>query len=255
MHTFLFADLAGFTALTEAHGDERAADLVGSFCASVRVLLPRYGAEQVKAIGDGLMLRVQRAGDAVALGLRLTQELGGQHAFPSVRAGLNTGPAVGRDGDWFGASVNLAAQVADAAAAGELLLTDATRAAAEGELARQCLAGPWRLELKNVSKPVDVWAIDSLGPVKTGGRLPVDPVCRMLVDPSRAAAVRRYLGTQYYFCSPACTAAFDRDPARVASRSSTPFTPGRGTTSRTESRKAQARGSGRCGRGGGPPGA
>ena len=30
--TFLFADLSGFTALTEAHGDEQAADLVGGFC-------------------------------------------------------------------------------------------------------------------------------------------------------------------------------------------------------------------------------
>jgi YHS domain-containing protein len=31
-HTFLFADLAGYTALTETHGDETAADLVGEFC-------------------------------------------------------------------------------------------------------------------------------------------------------------------------------------------------------------------------------
>ena len=32
VQTFLFADLSGFTALTEAHGDEQAADLVGGFC-------------------------------------------------------------------------------------------------------------------------------------------------------------------------------------------------------------------------------
>ena len=39
VQTFLFADLSGFTALTEAHGDEQAADLVGGFCVAVRQLL------------------------------------------------------------------------------------------------------------------------------------------------------------------------------------------------------------------------
>jgi class 3 adenylate cyclase len=42
-HSFLFADLAGFTALTQAHGDEHAADLVGDFSAQVRLLLPDLG--------------------------------------------------------------------------------------------------------------------------------------------------------------------------------------------------------------------
>jgi class 3 adenylate cyclase len=32
VHTFLFADLAGYTALTEIHGDEHAAAVVGDFC-------------------------------------------------------------------------------------------------------------------------------------------------------------------------------------------------------------------------------
>jgi class 3 adenylate cyclase len=38
----LFADLSGFTALTEAHGDEQAADLVGEFCVAVRQLLAAH---------------------------------------------------------------------------------------------------------------------------------------------------------------------------------------------------------------------
>jgi class 3 adenylate cyclase len=55
--TFLFADLSGFTALTEAHGDEQAADLVGGFCVAVRQLLAAHQAQEVKTIGDALMLR------------------------------------------------------------------------------------------------------------------------------------------------------------------------------------------------------
>ena len=71
-HTFLFADLAGFTALTEAHGDEQAADLAHEFESAAARLLPRHGAEQIKTIGDALMPRVDRPADAVKLGLALT---------------------------------------------------------------------------------------------------------------------------------------------------------------------------------------
>lgn len=58
LHTFLFADLAGFTALTEAHGDDIAADLVGDFAARVRTWLPAFASGQIKPGGDALMLRL-----------------------------------------------------------------------------------------------------------------------------------------------------------------------------------------------------
>src|SRR5690349_13992977 len=41
--TYVFADIAGFTALTEAHGDEEAAGLIDRFCAEVGEALPRFG--------------------------------------------------------------------------------------------------------------------------------------------------------------------------------------------------------------------
>ena len=63
--TFLFADIAGFTALTEAHGDERAVALVDAFCAAVDVELPA-GGTRVKSIGDAVMLRVPDPGDAIS---------------------------------------------------------------------------------------------------------------------------------------------------------------------------------------------
>ena len=129
-HTFLFADLAGFTALTEVHGDEEAADLAGEFAATIRAMLPEYGAEEVKCIGDAVMIRCPDASRAVRLGVRMVAELGSRPGLPSVRVGMNTGPAVERDGDWFGAAVNLAARVSGAAVGGEVLLTEETRLAA-----------------------------------------------------------------------------------------------------------------------------
>jgi adenylate cyclase len=99
----VFADIAGFTALTEAHGDEQAAALVAEFCAAVNAELQTFGATHVKSIGDALMLRVPEPGDAVRLGLHIVHDLMPGHGAPAVRAGLHHGPYVERDGDFFGA--------------------------------------------------------------------------------------------------------------------------------------------------------
>lgn len=148
-HTFLFADLAGFTALTEAIGDQDAAELAEEFCAGARGLLPDHQAQEVKAIGDALMIRGEEASEAIRLGLRIVHEVGGKHFFPTVRVGMHTGPAVERDGDWFGATVNVAARVSGIARGGEVLVTEATRKAA-GDAADIDLQERGRQELRNI---------------------------------------------------------------------------------------------------------
>ncbi len=42
----------------------------------------------------------------------------------------------------------------------------------------------------------------------------VDPVCRMAVEPAKAAAQSSYRGQTYYFCAVGCKAAFDREPEK-----------------------------------------
>jgi adenylate cyclase len=56
--TFVFADLAGFTALAEAHRDDEAVEMATGFAARVRGLLGEHGAEEIKTIGDAVMIRV-----------------------------------------------------------------------------------------------------------------------------------------------------------------------------------------------------
>jgi YHS domain-containing protein len=41
-----------------------------------------------------------------------------------------------------------------------------------------------------------------------------DPVCKMTVEPAKAAAQSSYRGTMYYFCCPKCKAAFEREPEK-----------------------------------------
>jgi adenylate cyclase len=218
-HTFLFADLAGFTALTEAHGDEEAADLAGEFVAAIREALPEYEAEEVKCIGDAVMVHCRSAGQAVRLGVRVAGELGARPGFPSVRVGIDTGSAVERGGDWFGGTVNVAARVSGAAAGGEVLLTEATRLAA-GPLAGIHIQARGRRLLKNLAEPVQLHAAAAEAKRSDDG-LPIDPVCRMTVDPDHSAGTLRHAGARYFFCSLACASAFASEPDRYAVRSET----------------------------------
>jgi class 3 adenylate cyclase len=212
--TFVFADIAGFTALTEAHGDHDAATLVADFCQSVRAELPASGGSEVKTIGDAVMLAIPDPAEAILLGLRITHELMQGHGAPAVRVGLHHGPAVERDGDYFGAAVNLAARVSGQASGGEVLLTGQTAALAP-ELEGVLYEPRGRRELRNVREPVELFAAMRVG-TAGAGELPIDPVCRMAVDPDHAPGRLMFEGTAYYFCTLACAGAFARDPERFA---------------------------------------
>jgi adenylate cyclase len=209
--TFVFADIAGFTALTEAHGDEQAATLVADFCDAVRAELPADAAH-VKTIGDALMLRIPDPGEAILLGLNITHGLMRGHEAPAVRVGLHHGTAVERDGDYFGASVNLAARVSGLASGGDVLLTGQTAALAP-ELAGVFYESRGREVLRNVREPVEIFAAVRQSE-STQGQLPLDPVCRMAVDPDRAAGRLMHGGTAYFFCTLACAGEFAREPER-----------------------------------------
>jgi class 3 adenylate cyclase/YHS domain-containing protein len=212
--TFLFADLAGFTALTEAHGDQDAAELAAQFEARVDALLADHEAELVKSIGDAVMVRCSDPGLAIRLGVRIVDEVGRHHGFPSVRVGMHTGSAVERKGDWFGAAVNLAARVSGVAAGGEVLLTRATQQAA-GEIEGIDLVERGRQVLRNVTEPVELFIARGAGERSAEG-LPIDPVCRMAVDPQHAVGSLRYDGREYHFCSLHCVRAFAEAPEHYA---------------------------------------
>ena len=47
----------------------------------------------------------------------------------------------------------------------------------------------------------------------------IDPVCGMEVDKEKAAGKSEYNGETYYFCSPGCKAAFDKDPEKYTGKS------------------------------------
>jgi adenylate cyclase len=152
-HIFLFTDLVGFTALTSEEGDDRAAEVALLLHEHVRRLAAAYGAEEIKTLGDAVMLRCDEAAPALELGLRIVDDLEQLPGFPPVRVGMHTGPAVERARDWFGATVNVAARLCAAAAGGQVLASQSTCDAA-GHLPTVELSDPRLHWLKNVTEPV-----------------------------------------------------------------------------------------------------
>jgi adenylate cyclase len=155
-HTFLFADLVGFTALAELEGDGRALEVALALQRRVGGLLTRHRAEQVKAIGDGLMIRCDDPADAVRLGLRLVDDLAQEADFPPVRVGIHSGPALTSAGDWYGRTVNVAARLCAMAPGGEVMVSEVTRTAA-GRLAGVEWGERELHWLRNVSQPIGAY--------------------------------------------------------------------------------------------------
>lgn len=207
-HTFVFADLAGYTALTEAHGDDDAAAIATRFHELAVECLPP-GARLVKTIGDAVMIAAASIEDGIGVALRIMDAVRQRTQFPAVRVGLHVGAAACRDGDFFGAAVNLAARVAAVARAGEIVCTEAVAAVA---VARQIVpARPMgTVRLKNVSAPVTLYELATGEAIRALHH--VDPVCRMQVELDGAPTSLRHDGVAFYFCSESCAARFAEAP-------------------------------------------
>lgn len=209
VRTFAFVDMAGYTALTEQHGDVDAAECALRFYAMAESAL-RDDARIVKRIGDAVMLTSVRPAASVLSIFAMLARAAAEPQFLGLRAGLCAGPAVERDGDYFGGAVNLAARIGAHARAGEVLCNEIVANAATAEhLCRVVLLG--EVALKNIAHPVGVWSLLSMTTTRDAPADAIDPVCRMHV---RAPAVSlRFDGTTFVFCSDACADRFRLEPS------------------------------------------
>ena len=117
-----FADLAGYTRYVEEEGEEEALSYVERFIGAVGDTLPE-GARIVKTIGDEVMVVCQDVAAMVDWAVGFSRLYADER--PAPRIGLNAGPVIYRDGDYFGREVNLASRVVARARGGEVLVTGA----------------------------------------------------------------------------------------------------------------------------------
>jgi class 3 adenylate cyclase len=204
----LIADLSGYTALTETHGNIHAANAVRRYLEIAHGVL-QPGARILEQVGDELVLVSEDAGALLRTAIALREAVENEPLFPTLRSGIHVGTVVEQGTSYFGNGLNLTARVAAHARGGQILCTEQLKQAA-GELESVSYEPLGSVRFKNITLPV------SLFEVMTGlrrAKMPqIDPVCRMQVDPNTAPARLPYNGITYHFCSFDCAKSFAEHP-------------------------------------------
>jgi adenylate cyclase len=121
--TVAFADLVGFTRLGEVVSAEELGHLANRLAHLARDMTAppvRF----IKTIGDAVMFVCPDPQPMLDVVLKLVETVDTDNDFPRLRAGVASGMAVSRAGDWFGSPVNVASRVTGVARPGTVLAAD-----------------------------------------------------------------------------------------------------------------------------------
>jgi predicted ATPase/class 3 adenylate cyclase len=127
--TFLFTDIEGSTSLWQDH-PEAMTSALARHDLIVREAIEAHDGYVVKTTGDGFHAAFAAAHDAidaaVAVQLTLAAELWEETGPLRVRAGIHSGPAELREGDYYGTAVNRAARLMSVAHGGQVVVSLST---------------------------------------------------------------------------------------------------------------------------------
>jgi adenylate cyclase len=130
----LFTDLVGFSSWALGAGDAAVLELLREVGLAVEAAITEHEGRIVKRLGDGLMATFLSADAAVEAALDAhdaVRDIEIDGYAPRMRAGLHWGRPRKLGGDYLGVDVNVAARVADAAKAEQVLVSDALLAQIE----------------------------------------------------------------------------------------------------------------------------
>jgi adenylate cyclase len=150
----VFLDITSYTRLTEELGDEASAAMPMRLASLVQDVASRYSGRTLKWIGDGVELYFRNPADAVRCSLELRDRIP-EADIPGTHIGINAGPVVYENGDYYGRTVNIAARIAAYAENGQVIVSEDVVAHAEGEDVEFRPIGP--VSFKNVSHDVVVY--------------------------------------------------------------------------------------------------
>jgi len=158
-----FADMVGFTMLSQHLGDEALAAVVARFEELAHDTVVALGGRVVKMIGDEVMFVVQTATSAAQIGLSLAEAYAGDELLSDVRVALAVGPVLVKDGDFYGPVVNLASRLVGVAHPGTVLISDEFRQALREEGTTDIDTRPLRTRtLKDLGR-VQMWKLIRAG--------------------------------------------------------------------------------------------
>jgi adenylate cyclase len=119
-----FADLVGFTALSQELDESALAALVDRFESLSHETVVNLGGRVVKMIGDEVMFAVDEPVAGVEIALSLADAYGANEEFEDVRVGVSCGDVLQRAGDLYGPPVNLASRIVGIARPGSVVVSE-----------------------------------------------------------------------------------------------------------------------------------
>lgn len=119
-----FADMVGFTFLSQHLHDDELARVVRRFEEISFDIVGAHGGRVVKTIGDEVMFVVDDPLSAARIAVGLAEAYADDELLSDVRVGLASGSVLVRDGDYFGPTVNLASRIVQIADPGSVLVSD-----------------------------------------------------------------------------------------------------------------------------------
>jgi adenylate cyclase len=128
-----FADMVGFTAISQQFDERELAATVDRFEDIAYDTIAEYGGRVVKMIGDEVMFVTDDPASGATIAVTLAEVYGDDENLPDVRVGMATGPVLSREGDYFGPPVNLASRIVNIAYAGSAVVSDEIHEALGGD--------------------------------------------------------------------------------------------------------------------------
>lgn len=121
-----FADIVGFSALSNEVGEQKVGDLVELFESRCADVVAGQHGRIIKSIGDSVLFVNSSPSRAIDTAEGIVQVIGRDPRMPDVRLGLATGSVVLRMGDVFGPPVNLAARLTAVARRNRVIIDQST---------------------------------------------------------------------------------------------------------------------------------
>jgi adenylate cyclase len=156
-----FADLVGFTALSQQVDEHVLAAVVDRFESIAYDTVVKLGGRVVKMIGDEVMFVVDEVRQAVEIALTLAEAYSRDEELSEVRVGLACGPTLEREADYYGPTVNLASRIVNIAFPGSVVTSDDVHKALEDDPAFSWRSLKQR-RLKDIGK-VSLWSVRRSG--------------------------------------------------------------------------------------------
>jgi adenylate cyclase len=213
MTGIMMADLSGYTAMTEIHGDNAAMKLVEKYLLIGKKSL--IGKSVIyEMTGDQLLMISDNADDLGMTAIALKRNAEKKSHFLEIHFGLHYGAVIEKKGHLFGAVVNFTSRILTCAGVSKILCSkEFIKALSHPEQFQFIPQG--ENSFKNILKTAELFEmLPAVG--KSLPQFHIDPICHMRLTVNANMISSNYKDIEYFFCSESCKILFEEHEMEMA---------------------------------------